>query len=155
MSVRTNIQKVLFPFLLAILIFCSCNKNEDENSGWVNCTSCTVDSWVGEYSGTGDYSNYNNNTEMKGVAVDITVEETATDYLTIYFHVPNLYSATVSGDLSSPYIISFAGSSSSFTGTMFIKDGELKLTGNSKKFHYKVDSLIIDQVVTFETNKTQ
>jgi hypothetical protein len=61
----------------------------------------------------------------------------------------------VSGDFSNPYIISFAGSGSSVTATMYVKDGELKLSGSSKKFHYKVDSLIIDQIVTFETFKTQ
>ncbi len=155
MSVRTNIHKVLFYLLSLSFIFIGCEKDKEDNSGWENCLECTTKSWVGEYSGKGDYSNFNNNTEMKDADVFINIEETANDYLTIYLHVPSLYTATVSGDLSSSYIVSFAGSSSSVTATMFIKDGELKLTGSARKFHYKVDSLIIDQVVTFETFKIQ
>ena len=59
------------------------------------------------------------------------------------------------GDFASPDIISFAGSSSSLSVTMYIKDGELILTGNTKKFHYKQDTLVVDQIVTFETIKKQ
>ncbi len=156
MSIETKLGKFLFLFLLSVFIFSACDKNENEGDGWANCTECTTDSWVGEYSGTGDYSNFNNNTEMNNVDVSIVIEETATDYLTVYFHVPDVYSSTVSGDLQSPDIVSFASSGSSFTATMFIKDNELKLTGNSKKFHYKNDTiLILDEVVTFETIKNQ
>lgn len=155
MSVKTNIHKVLFYLLSLSFIFIGCEKDKEDNSGWENCLECTTESWVGEYSGKGDYNNFNNNTEMKDADVFINIEETANDYLTIYIQVPSLYTATVSGDLSSSYIVSFAGSNSSVTAIMFIKDSELKLTGNSKKFHYKVDSLIIDQVITFETIKNQ
>lgn len=155
MSARTNIRKVLFPLLLTSFFFIGCDKNKKEGDGWENCTECTMASWVGEYAGSGDYSNYNNNTQLQNLEVSIIIEETADDYLTIYMSVPNTYSTTVSGDFSGSYIISFAGSGSSITATMFMKEGELKLTGNSKKFHYKVDSLIIDQVVTFETFKDQ
>lgn len=156
MLIETKLGKVLFCCLLSVFIFSACDKNENEGDGWTNCTECNTESWVGEYSGTGDYSDFNNNTTMDNVDVSIVVEETATDYLTVYFHAPQVYSATVSGDLKSPDIVSFASSGSSFTATMFIKDNELKLTGSSKKFHYKNDTiLIIDQVVTFETIKNQ
>ena len=155
MSVRRYVRRFLFLILLLCFIFSGCEKNKEDSNGWKNCTECTTESWTGEYSGKGDYSNFTTGADMKDADVSINIEETATDYITIYLHVPSLYTATVSGDLSSSYIVSFAGSSSSVTATMFIKDGELKLTGSARKFHYKVDSLIIDQVVTFETFKIQ
>lgn len=155
MLVRTNIHKVLVFLLATSFIFPACDKNNENNDGWKNCTECTIESWIGSYTGKGDFINLNNNAEVKDVDVSINIEQTATDYLTIYFQAPNIYSATVSGDFSSSDIVFFAGSSSSISATMFIKDGKLKLTGNSKKYHYKADSLVVDQVITFETINVQ
>ena len=156
MSSETKLGKVLVCCLLSVFIFSACDKNENEGDGWTNCIECNTESWVGEYSGTGDYSDFNSNTEIDNVEVSIVIEETATDYLTVYFQAPQVYSSTVSGDIKSPDIVSFASSGSSFTATMFIKDNELKMTGSSKKFHYKNDTiLIIDQIVTFESIKNQ
>lgn len=155
-ATKTNISKVSLLLLLLIsIIQIACDKNKNEEDNWKNCTTCTIDSWVGEYSGKGDYRNFSNGSVMSGVDLSITIEETATDYLTIYFLAPNVFSTTVSGDLATPDIILFAGSSSSVTATMFTKDGVFRLTGSAKKFHYQVDSLIVDQVVTFETTKVQ
>jgi hypothetical protein len=153
--VSSKVNKVLFFLVAIIFIIPACEKNNENDDGWKNCTECTIDSWIGEYTGKGDFNNLNNNSIKKNVDVFITIEQTAIDYLTVYFQSPSNFSVTVSGDLASPDIISFAGSSSSFTATMFIKDGVLKLTGNAKKFHYKVDSLVVDQVITFETNYNQ
>jgi len=107
--------------LLLSFIFTGCEKNKKDDSGWKNCLECTTESWIGEYSGKCEYNNYNNNTVVSDADVTINIEETATDYLTIYVQVPSLYSTTVSGDLSSSYIVSFAGSGSSVTATMYIK----------------------------------
>ncbi len=155
MLVNSKVHKVLFLLVSFSFILLACEKKDENSDGWKYCTECTIESWVGEYTGIGDYNNYNKNATTQDVDVSITIEQTATDYITVYFQAPSYYTTTVSGDLASPDIISFAGSSSSLSATMYIKDGELKLTGNTKKFHYKQDTLIVDQVVTFETIKKQ
>lgn len=155
MLVNSKVHKVLFLLLSFSFIFTACEKKDENSDGWQYCTECTVESWVGEYTGMGDYNNFNKNAKTQAVDVSIAIEQTATDYITVYFQAPSYYTTTVSGDLASPDIISFAGSSSSLSATMYIKDGEFKLTGNTKKFHYKQDTLVVDQVVTFETIKKQ
>ena len=147
-----NLSLLIFIFIVA---FTDCKKDENSGDNWENCYSCTADNWVGWYSGTANYFNAINNTTVSGLSVSVRVEETATDYLTVYLTVPVYYSATVSGSFSSPYVLSFGGSSTSIAALMYIKDNQFRLTGNSKKYHYKVDSLIIEQVINFETYKDQ
>jgi len=150
-----NIAIFRTVFLTLILLFStiSCNKSDDDNDGWSSCLNCNLNSWVGTFSGTASYYNAENNTTKEGLGVTIEIMETGTDYLTISINIPNYYSSTISGELTSGYAISFAGSSSSVTGTLYKKDAQLKLTGNAKRFHYKVDSLVIERVVSFETLK--
>lgn len=136
-----------------VLVLPSCENKTDENDGWVFCYDCDVGSWEGSYSGTAEYFESNGLTSEDGLEVNITFQETGTNYLTVSLHVPNYYSTTVSGELNSPYSISFAGSGSSITASLYTKENELRITGNSKKFHYKVDSLIVDEVVSFEALK--
>jgi hypothetical protein len=83
----------------------------------------------------------------------ITINETGTNYLTASILVPGYYSATLSGDLTTPYSVSFAGSNASFTATLLKKDGSLKLNGNSKKFQIKVGNVIVEEVVNFDVQK--
>lgn len=152
-----KISNVFFPGIIILIFFISCSKeNEEDDDGWNSCYSCTVDSWTGEFSGTCSYSDLNNNTNAQNLPVTITIEETAQDYLFVSINVVNYYSTSVSGELVVSDIVSFAGSGSSFTSSMYIKENELKLSGNSKKFHYKNDTiLVIDEVINFEILKIQ
>jgi hypothetical protein len=155
--ILTDIKKLIFGLfaVLIILLFSTCNKEKETDDGWNNCYDCPTGSWIGEFSGTCDYSNYNTNSNATGLPVTISIEETAPEYLTVYVNVTNYYSATVSGSLVSSYIISFAGTSASVTSTLDIKEQDLRLTGNSKKFHLEADSTELDEIINFVVNKVQ
>lgn len=138
-----------------MLIFSpACDDKDKDDDGWVVCADCTIGSWTGTFAGTATYFNGSNLISTEGVEMTIRFEETGTDYLSAYIVAPNYYSATLSGELNTPYAISFAGSSASLTATLYQKEGSLRIAGSSKKFHYKVDSLVIDESITFEALKT-
>jgi hypothetical protein len=153
MNVTSWISNVFILGMLLIIIFLGCKKEEEAKDGWKNCLDCSAASWVGEFNGTGDYFDYETNSTKNDIPVSIKIEETAPEYLTIYFVAPNYLSTNISGSLVSNYIISFAGSGSSITATLNIKDQELKLDGNTRKFHYDSDSLVLDKLVSFEVTK--
>lgn len=144
---------MLISVLLIILVFIQCKEDEQASDGWSNCLDCTVTEWEGMYDGTGNYFNYSSNSTTNGVPVSVEIEETAPEYLTVYFHSPNFLSVTISGSLVSNYIISFAGSGSSVTATLNVRDQDYKLSGNAKKYHYHSDTLVIDEIVNFEVLK--
>lgn len=144
---------MLISVLLIILVFIQCKEDEQASDGWSNCLDCTVTEWEGMYDGTGNYFNYSSNSTTNGVPVSVEIEETAPEYLTVYFHSPNYLSVTISGSLVSNYIISFAGSGSSVTATLNVRDQDYKLSGNAKKYHYHSDTLVIDEIVNFEVLK--
>jgi hypothetical protein len=144
---------ILISALLIILVFSKCKEDEEASDGWSNCLDCTVTEWVGNYEGTGDFFDYTSNSTTNGIPVSVEIEETAPEYLTVYFHSPNYLSVTISGSLVSNYIISFAGSGSSVTATLNVRDQDYKLSGNAKKFHYHSDSLVMDEMVNFEVLK--
>ncbi len=146
------------PLLLAafFLLLTACNEKEEAGDNWISCSGCSLDSWVGTYSGKADYFDAALMKEIAGLDISVVFEETATNYLTAYITVPGHYSASVSGEWNSPYSISFAGSSTSLDGTLYMRDmggGELRFSGNSKRFHFKVDSLVVDELVTFDVYK--
>ncbi len=49
--------------------------------------------------------------------------------------------------------ISFASSTKSITATMMVRENQLRLTGNSKKFQVTNDSTIVKEVVEFDVYK--
>lgn len=133
----------------------SCNQDKNDEDPWSYCTTCTTDSWIGEFTGTGDYNNFNNNSSKADVPVTIGIEETAPEYLSVYFQAPSYLSFSVSGSLLSSYIISFAGSGSAVTSTMYTRDGNLRMNGSAKKYHYDSDTLVTDEIINFELFKVQ
>jgi len=153
LSMKFNFKIV--TCLLFLLLFAKCSKDDNNDDKWKYCTSCTLDSWIGEFTGTGNYNNLNNNNSASNVPVTITIEETAPDYLTVNFQSPDYMSLNVSGDPESAYIISFAGSNTSVTSTLYTKDGVLRMNGNAKKFHIKTDTLVTDEIINFEAFKIQ
>ncbi len=138
------------------LFMAGCGDKDKTGDNWKTCSDCTLESWVGSFSGEGIYYDAALGDEAPGLEVTVVFQATGTNYLTASINVPNYFSTTVSGEMVSPYSISFAGSSSSITGTMYKKysrDGEYKFSGSAKKFHFKGDDLIVDEVVTFDVNK--
>jgi len=144
--------KIILLFFFVLLFLYNCKKEEDTDD-WSNCHTCTVESWKGVFSGKTEHFDAQSGITASDLNITIEFEETATDYLSAYIIVPNYYSATISGDLANTYSVSFAGTSSSISATLYTKDNVLRLNGNSKKFHYKVDSLVIDEVINFEIYK--
>jgi hypothetical protein len=150
-----NTRLTISLFAVVSFFLCpACSDEDKEDSNWGTCYDCTLDSWIGAFSGTATHFNASTLVEVDGLDITIEFEETATDYLTAYVSVPNYFSATISGAWTSPYSISFAGSGSSIFATIYKQGEDLMLNGNAKKFHYKVDSLIIDEVVNFDVYKT-
>jgi hypothetical protein len=145
---------IIISEIIMLGVFSGCKKKDETGDGWKNCYDCTAESWIGEYTGTGNYSNYTNHSNSDGVHVSILIEETAPDYLIVYFSSTNCISAVISGSLVSNYIVSFAGSGSSITATMDIMDQDLKLSGTVKKFHTEADSTMIDELINFECYKS-
>ncbi len=137
-----------------MIILSSCSKENKDEDTWSNCYDCNLQSWTGSYSGSASFYNAENNDTKEGLGVTVQVTETGTNYLSISLNIPNYYSSTVSGELLSGYSVSFAGSNNSFNGTLYQKEGQLKISGNAKKFHYKVNELVIERVVTFEVIKS-
>lgn len=150
-------NKVFFLMMFSFIIFASCDKDNEEDSsdGWGNCYDCTAASWEGNYSGSCDYFDVGLNEYTYDLPATIEVEETAEDYLSVYINVPNYYSATISGQLQSPYLISIASSTASLSASMYVKEGDYKLTGNSKKFVTVDDSTVITKSITFDILKSE
>jgi hypothetical protein len=147
--------KTVFNFLMVALFLVSCSKEKDDSNGWSSCFDCTMESWTGTFTGKTSFYNAENNSTEEGLDITIEAMETGTNYLTISVQVPNHYSASVSGELLSGYSVTFAGSSNSLSATLYKKDDQLQLVGNAKRYHYKVDSLIIERVINFETLKVK
>jgi hypothetical protein len=142
---------VLFLSFLFVLV--SCSKEEDENTDWQSCQDCAIGSWRGVYRGPANFYDAIQMNSFDDLEATITINETGENYLTASILVPGYYSATLSGDLTSTYSVSFAGSNASFSATLLKKDGLLKLNGNSKKFQIKVGNVIVEEVVNFDVQK--
>ena len=150
-----NTGKFCYIFLFFfLLLLVSCNDKAEENDGWQVCVECDFDSWLGLYNGTASHYTVASNKTVEGLAIDIEIEETASDYFTIYIKLPQQnYYATLSGDFIQPYAISFASTTRSITATMMVRENQLRLTGNSKKFEVASDSTIFKEVVEFDVYK--
>ena len=144
---------IFFVVLLLVMGSWACKDKEEDKNNWISCYSCSIDSWTGIFEGTTSYFDADTVNVVEDLDITIEFEETASDYLTAYINVPNYFSTAISGEWNSPYSISFAGSNSSLVATLHEKDGDLRLAGNAKKFHFKVDSLIVDEVISFEVYK--
>jgi len=157
-----KIIKALLAALIFIFVFTNCNKDEDEDDGWNKCYSCSFNSWRGDYSGTCAYADQNNNiNDMSGLPITITIDSAGVNYLSVLINVENYYSTNISGQFIDPSIVNMAGSSSSFAASLYVKESQMKLSGNSKKFHIEeviengqtVDRIVYDEVITFEILK--
>jgi len=150
-----NTVKLLKLFLFIFPLFwISCSEKTEDNNGWDVCSECDVDSWIGFHSGTASHYNAATNKTVEGLTIEVEIEETATDYFTVYIEVPQQnYYATLSGDFVLPHAISFASSTRSVNATMLVQENQFRLSGISKRFQATNDSIIIKEVVDFDVSK--
>lgn len=142
-----------FVFSLSTFVIIGCGDDE-EDEPWDKCYECTADSWIGEFNGTCDYFNYHLNVTREDRSIKVEIAETATNYFEVKIISPENFNATIYGDFVTSQIISFSSSNSSVSATMYVNGQDLKLIGNSKKFHWESDTLLVyDEVVNFEVFK--
>ena len=145
--------KIVLFILMGILLFSQCKKDEED---WVFCIDCDLNSWVGNYEGSGVYySDIDGKTDFD-VQTNITVENisgtilkttvTAGDYFT---------SSTTASKDNSDYFFEVPGSNGSLSLTLSKKGNEYKLTGTSKQYHYQSDTLFTDHSISFDVFKNQ
>jgi hypothetical protein len=137
---------------MMILVSCS-GKDDQETDGWDTCFDCTTQSWIGIFQGSGTNYNAVNNTTVKDLSVTISISETSPDYLLVTINLPDYYHSTVSGEVMESHYITFSGSNNSISATMYKSDHRLKISGNAKRFHVKVNEIVIEQVVNFDAIK--
>jgi hypothetical protein len=136
--------------MFTLILFCSCSEKAEEGDGWHVCSDCDMEDWIGIYYGKASYYHHTTNETTENLDIEIEIEQTATDYLCLYIHIENFYTATLCGDFADPYSISFGSSSSSIYATLYEKDNQVKLIGNSKKFVHSDDTTIYKETINFE-----
>lgn len=150
-------SKLFYFALFFVVALFACNDDDETDSSdcWSNCYDCTASSWSGIYSGECDYYDVSANEYLYNLPATIEIQETAPDYLSVFVNVPNAYSTTISGQLQSNYLISIASSNASFSATLYVKENEFKLSGNSKKFIMGSDSTVYTESITFDIIKSE
>jgi len=149
-----KLQYILRLVVFSMLIFDieGCKKDVDEED-WRACYNCSFSAWIGSFEGTASYYNGASNSNTDNLQVTVDVMETGENYLTISVQVPNNYYATNSGELTGGYYVNMAGSGNSLSASLYKKDNQIKISGSAKIYHYKVDEIIIDKVVSFDAVK--
>lgn len=147
---------ILFLFsLLLILIFEQCKEPEED---WSFCEGCPIESWTGDYSGSGSYYEEASNSIIDDVEVQLTIENPLGNQFKIQVLSPDYYSQTFfSSKSDSNYYFDIAGESSSIHLSLYKKSDGYKINGVAKKFHwewvYEPDTayiLIPDHTLSFE-----
>ncbi|MCD4697969.1 MAG: hypothetical protein K8S16_17230 [Bacteroidales bacterium] len=149
----STIQSVILKFTCVIILLTACSKQKDEGDGWESCLGCNIESWIGNFSGSGEFKNLNTGNTSSGVQVSVEIIEISENYLQVKILVPNYYSTTIYGTYVGSYSISLASSTNSFSGSLQKKDNILKLIGESKQYVEKVNELVIEKTVIFEALK--
>ncbi|MCF8369557.1 MAG: hypothetical protein K9G76_10980 [Bacteroidales bacterium] len=146
-------RSVIVKLLLISVLFFSCDKKEDEGNGWESCLDCTVQSWLGNFSGLGEYKHLNSGNVVSGVQVSVEIVEISENYIQVKIQSPNYYSATIYGNFVGSYSISIASSTKSFSGSLQKKENTLKLIGEAKEYVEKVNGIEVVKRIVFEASK--
>lgn len=153
MKLRTFILLVLG--ILTIGFFQYCNKPSED---WVFCDGCGIDSWVGNYSGTGSYYKDAGGEIIDGVDVQLEIENPDGNQFQIKILAPDYYSQSFfTSKTDSNYYFGIEGETSSIQMSLYKKGDGFKVTGVAKKYHwewqYEPDTayvLIPDHTLSFE-----
>jgi len=137
-------------FLSGLLLFTHCKK---ETEDWVFC-NCEIDSWVGEYTGDGNYYK-DEEVDAETVSVQVNIEQFSPKNLTISVIATDVYSQTFYGiKEDSTYYLTINGSNKSLIMNLKKKGYDLKLIGTAKNFHWETNDdstfLVTDKTLAFD-----
>ncbi len=138
--------------LLGLIVIVGCKKEETK---WNYCTDCELIDWVGEYEGSGEYFNENNNTSELNVPTSIIIENTSGTVLKTKVEAGDKISTSFTSSKSNnKYYYDVPGSNKSLSLMLSKSGSEYKLSGTVKLFHYIKDTvLVIDHSISFDTFK--
>jgi len=150
-------KKISGVLLIVILsmVFSHCKKETDD---WIFC-NCTIDSWIGTYAGSANYYE-GEEVDAQQLDVQLTIEQFAPENLKISVVAQDVYAETFYGiKKDSTYYLTINGSNKSLIMNLKVKGDELKLSGTSKNFHWKIEDdstfLVTDKTLAFDVLKTQ
>lgn len=143
-----NKLKILLFIFIGVLFLAQCNKNEEE---WSFCNECELNSWVGDYDGTGDYYSDIDGKTVFEVPTMVTIENTSGFVLKITVTAVEYFTTTVTTSKNdNNYFFEVPGSNSSLSLTLSKKGDEYKLSGTSKQYHNEGDTLFVDNSISFD-----
>lgn len=80
--------------LLMIVLLANSSCKKEENEVFINCNQCVIADWVGEYEGTGDYYDGDEET-IKDIGTVVTLTNTYGNYIKVNVVAEGLYSETI------------------------------------------------------------
>ena len=146
-------QLTVFFFLLLFLI-ASCSKPDEPD--WTFCDGCPNSEWAGVYEGTGAYYSKFHPDKTENIPVTITITEQQDYRIGIVVKSPNKFYASFNGVKDdTEYYFDMAGTEKSIHLSLYKKENEYKLTGNTKKYVTENDTVKVNQSVSFEILKSR
>ena len=144
--------------ILLLGFFQHCKKPTED---WTFCDGCEIDSWVGNYTGTGSYYQDVGNEIIDGVDVLLEIENPSANQFNIKLLAPDYYSQSFfTSKNDSNYYFGIEGATSSIQINLYKKGSDFKVSGVAKKYHwewqYEPDTayvLIPDHTLTFDVFK--
>lgn len=147
-----TLSRIPFILFLPLLLLLSCKKEE---AAWQRCEPCSSELIVGEYSGRATHFRYSDSVNFVQTIsheVYLTVEEEGSA-LRLQTGVVNLFYASLSGLFSNTYYLSFAGANQQLNATIWLKDGQVRITGTVKKTAVVNDQPELRELFDFEVVK--
>lgn len=145
------LRKGILLLLFVTISLMGCKK---DNNSWLFCDGCTLDEWVGNYSGKGDYYSDSNGETQHETPITLTLENPSGRVIKTTVVVEDKFSTSFTTTKSDDdYFIEVPGSSKSLSLTLSKRDSEYKLSGTVKLFHYEKDTIVIDHSISFESFK--
>ena len=142
----------LIVFFSVVLFSTSGCKPEKENWQW--CNDCTSENIIGNYTGTATHYKYQNDTleyiETKDQEAYLKISQEG-NQLKVQVGVVNLFGVNISGLYNNTYYLTFTGSRTDFSATIYKNEGKIKLVGSAKKLH---SSGYTEELLDFEVFKT-
>ncbi len=148
-------MKKIFVLFFTIISFTSCNKN-DSAPDWTFCDGCPNSEWAGVYEGTGAYYSKFHPDKTENIPVIITITEQQDYRIGIVVKSPNKFYASFNGVKDdTEYYFDMAGTEKSIHLSLYKKENDYKLTGNTKKYVTENDTVKVNQSVSFEILKSR
>lgn len=158
-----RISSPIWGFLgIILLIFLGQCKEPEED--WSFCEGCPIESWTGDYSGSGSYYEEATNSIVDGVDVQLTIENPSANQFNIQVLSPDYYSQSFySSKSDSNYYFDLAGENNSIHLSLYQRSDGYKINGVAKKYHWEwvhepdtsYQILIPDHTLSFEVYNYQ